>query len=152
MRLVLQRVSHGAVSVGGRIVGSIDSGLVVLLGVGQGDTEPIAQRMLDKLLALRIFPGQAGKMNRSVVDTGGGILLISQFTLYADCRQGRRPAFTSAAAPDHAERIYQHCIQHVRATGLRTEAGIFAADMQVSLINDGPVTIVLDSADLLPAG
>ncbi len=132
----------------GQVVGAIDRGLVVLVGVGQGDTDRIATRMIEKLLALRIFADEAGKMNRSVIDIGGGVLMISQFTLYADCRKGRRPAFTLAAPPDEAERLYQHCIDCVRHSGVRTEAGIFAADMQVSLINDGPVTIVLDSAEL----
>ncbi len=149
MKLVLQRVSEGAVSVDGHVVGAIGCGLVVLVGVGQGDTDRIAERMVDKLLTLRIFPDEAGKMNRSVVDAGGGILLISQFTLYADCRKGRRPAFTSAAPPAEAERLYQYCIDRVRCAGLQTEAGIFAADMKVSLTNDGPVTIVLDSAEIL---
>lgn len=148
MKLVLQRVSQGSVRVDGRVVGSIDRGLVVLVGVGQGDNEQIVQRMVDKLLGLRIFPDQAGKMNRSVMEVGGGILLISQFTLYADCRKGRRPAFTSAAPPAEAEHFYRDCIERIRRHGVRTEAGIFAADMKVSLINDGPVTIVLDSAEM----
>ena len=148
MKLVLQRVSQGSVSVDGQVVGAIDRGLVVLVGVGQGDTETTATRIIDKLLALRIFADAAGKMNRSVVDVGGEVLMISQFTLYADCRKGRRPAFTQAAAPDEARRLYEYCVASVGRSGVRTQTGIFAADMQVSLINDGPVTIVLDSAEL----
>lgn len=148
MKLVLQRVSQGSVSVEGQVVGAIDRGLVVLVGVGQGDTETTATRMIDKLLALRIFADAAGKMNRSVVDVGGEVLMISQFTLYADCRKGRRPAFTQAAAPAEAKRLYEYCVASVRRSGVRTQMGIFAADMQVSLINDGPVTIALDSAEL----
>jgi D-aminoacyl-tRNA deacylase len=148
LKLVLQRVSQGSVSVGDKVVGSIDRGLVVLIGVGQGDGEETAGWMIDKLLGLRIFPDEAGKMNRSVMDVGGGVLLISQFTLYADCRKGRRPAFTSAAPPAQAEAIYRYCVDRVRRSGLRTQQGIFAADMQVALTNDGPVTIVLDSAEM----
>lgn len=148
MKLVLQRVSHGAVRVDGQVVGSIDQGLVVLVGIGQGDTQATATRMVDKLLGLRIFADEAGKMNRSVVEVGGGVLMISQFTLYADCRKGRRPSFIQAAAPDQAKQLYEYCVDCVRRSGVRTQTGIFAADMQVSLVNDGPVTIVLDSAEL----
>jgi D-tyrosyl-tRNA(Tyr) deacylase len=129
-------------------VGSIETGLVVLVGVGQGDTESIADRMIDKLLRLRIFADEAGKMNLSVADIAGGLLLISQFTLYADCRKGRRPSFTSAADPADASRLYRYFVDSVVASGLRTQAGVFAADMKVSIVNDGPVTIVLDSAEL----
>lgn len=145
LRLLVQRVSQGEVEVEGRVVGRIGAGLVVLVGVGQGDTEEIAERMIDKLLGLRIFADQAGKMNHSVLQAGGGVLLVSQFTLYADCRKGRRPSFTRAGAPELAERLYQYCINQVAATGLPTAAGMFAADMRVSLTNDGPVTIMLDS-------
>lgn len=148
MKLVLQRVSHGEVRVDGQVIGSIDQGLVVLVGIGQGDTQATATRMVDKLLGLRIFADEAGKMNRSVVEVGGGVLMISQFTLYADCRKGRRPSFIQAAAPDQAKQLYEYCIDCVRRSGVRTQTGIFAADMQVSLVNDGPVTIVLDSAEL----
>lgn len=144
---MIQRVTAGSVSVDQKIVGSIETGLVVLVGVGQGDTESIAGRMIDKLLGLRIFSDEAGKMNLSVVDIAGGLLLISQFTLYADCRKGRRPSFTSAAYPAEANRLYRYFVDSVAASGLRTQAGIFAADMKVSIVNDGPVTIVLDSAE-----
>jgi D-tyrosyl-tRNA(Tyr) deacylase len=141
-------VTAGSVSVDHKIVGSIETGLVVLVGVGQGDTESIADRMIDKLLRLRIFADEAGKMNLSVADIAGGLLLISQFTLYADCRKGRRPSFTSAADPPDASRLYRYFVDSVVASGLRTQAGVFAADMKVSIVNDGPVTIVLDSAEL----
>jgi len=138
-------VTHGSVTVEGKVVGSIQQGLVVLVGVGQGDTESIAQRMIEKLLDLRIFSDEAGKMNRSVIEIGGELLMISQFTLYGDCRKGRRPSFTAAAAPPIARSLFQFCIERAAASGLKTESGIFAADMQVLLNNDGPVTIILDS-------
>ena len=149
MKMLLQRVSQAAVRVDDRVVGTIDQGLVVLLGVGQGDTAAITDRMIDKLLGLRIFADEAGKMNRSVVDVGGSVLMISQFTLYADCRRGRRPAFTAAAPPELAQRLYQHAIDSVRRRGVPVATGIFAADMQVSLVNEGPVPILLDSAEIL---
>ncbi len=148
MRFLLQRVTQGQVEVDSEVVGSIGPGLVVLVGVGQGDDERVADRLIDKLLNLRIFADADGKMNLSVVDVGGEVLLVSQFTLYADCRKGRRPAFTSAAAPTDAARLYQYCVERVGRVGLTTASGIFAADMQVSLVNDGPVTILLDSAEL----
>lgn len=148
MRFVIQRVTHGSVAVDGSVVGSIQKGMVVLVGVGQGDTESIALRMVEKMLGLRIFADGAGKMNLSVIDIGGELLMISQFTLYADCRKGRRPSFIAAGEPAIAQSLFQFCIDRVRASGLKTAAGIFAADMQVSLNNDGPVTIVLDSDEL----
>jgi len=148
LRFVIQRVTHGSVTVEGNVVGCIRQGLVVLVGVGQGDTELIAQRMIEKLLDLRIFADEAGKMNRSVVDINGELMMISQFTLYADCRKGRRPSFTAAGTPAIAQALFQFCIERASASGLKTEAGIFAADMQVLLNNDGPVTILLDSEEL----
>ncbi|HBJ37614.1 MAG TPA: D-tyrosyl-tRNA(Tyr) deacylase [Planctomycetaceae bacterium] len=148
MRFVIQRVTHGSVTVEGNVVGSIGQGLVVLVGVGQGDTESIALRMVEKMLGLRIFSDQAGKMNLSVVDIAGELLMISQFTLYADCRKGRRPSFIAAGEPAIAQSLFRFCIERVSASGLKTASGIFAADMQVSLNNDGPVTIVLDSDEL----
>ena len=148
LRFLLQRVTHGRVEVDAEVVGAIGPGLVVLVGIGQGDDERIADRLIEKLLNLRIFADADGKMNLSVIDVGGGVLLISQFTLYADCRKGRRPAFTAAAAPADAARLYQYCLQRLGHAGVTTASGIFAADMQVSLANDGPVTILLDSADL----
>lgn len=141
-------MTHGSVTVDGAVVGSIGQGLVVLVGVGQGDTESIARRMVDKTLELRIFADDQGKMNRSVVDVGGGLLLISQFTLHADCRKGRRPSFVQAAAGPIARQIFATCVAQATLSGLKTETGIFAADMQVLLNNDGPVTILLDSDQL----
>lgn len=128
--------------------GSIGAGLVVLIGVGQGDTKSLADAMVTKLLGLRIFSDAEGKMNRSVTEVAGDVLLISQFTLYANCRRGRRPAFTSAAPPDIANAIYLHIISTVSQSGLPVAQGVFGADMKVSLVNDGPVTIMLDSETL----
>lgn len=145
---MIQRVTHASVTVDGAVVGAIEQGLVVLVGVGQGDDESIARRMVDKLLDLRIFSDEAGKMNRSVADVGGGLLVISQFTLYADCRKGRRPSFVAAGPPGLAKPLFEFCIDRVKESGLRTQSGIFAADMQVSLNNDGPVTIIIDSDEL----
>ncbi len=122
--------------------------MAVLVGVGQGDTKSTADRLLGKLLNLRIFADENGKMNRSVVEIGGALLLVSQFTLYADCRKGRRPSFTDAAAPDLARELYDYFVTACRATDLVVACGVFAADMQVSLINEGPVTILLDSREL----
>lgn len=151
MRFVIQRSGAASVSVQGDVVGAIERGLVVLIGVGQGDTESIADRMMNKLLRLRIFSDPAGKMNLNLLDSGGQLLLISQFTLYADCRKGRRPSFTAAADPAIAQQLYEYCIERGRAAGVKTACGVFAADMQVQLINDGPVTITLDSATDLAA-
>ncbi len=147
LRLVIQRVREGAVTVEDQCVGRIEQGLVVLAGVGQGDAEATIDRMVDKLVNLRIFSDENGKMNRSVLDIGGSILIISQFTLYADCRRGRRPAFTNAALPSEAKRLYDYFVERCRATGIQVACGIFAADMLVQISNDGPVTIILDSAD-----
>jgi len=130
----------------GRITGSIDAGLLVLLGAGAGDTAADLQYIVDKVVNLRIFADDAGKMNRSVLDVGGGVLVVSQFTLYGDVRQGRRPAFTGALEPVAAKALYEDSLGAIRAAGVtRVEAGEFAADMQVELLNDGPVTILLDS-------
>ncbi|MBA3465680.1 MAG: D-tyrosyl-tRNA(Tyr) deacylase [Deltaproteobacteria bacterium] len=146
MRAVVQRVSRAKVTVGDRITGSIDQGLLVLLGAGAGDTPADLAYTVDKIVNLRIFADEAGKMNRSVIDVGGGVLVVSQFTLYGDVRQGRRPAFTSALEPVAAKALYEDSLVAIRAAGVtRVEAGEFAADMQVELINDGPVTILLDS-------
>jgi D-aminoacyl-tRNA deacylase len=143
LRLVIQRVREGAVTVEDRCVGRIEQGLVVLAGVGQGDAEATINRMVDKLVNLRIFGDENSKMNRSVLDIGGSILIISQFTLYADCRRGRR----HAALPSEAKRLYDYFVERCRATGIQVACGIFAADMLVQISNDGPVTIILDSAD-----
>lgn len=146
MRAVLQRVKHASVTVDGRICGEIGPGLLVFLGVGQGDTEKDVDFMADKIAGLRIFEDAAQKMNLSLLDTSRALLAVSQFTLYADTQKGRRPSFTSAMAPDEAKRLYALFCARARTLGLTVSEGVFAADMQVSLTNDGPVTICLDSA------
>lgn len=146
MRAVVQRVSRAKVTVEGRVTGEIGAGLLVLLGAGQGDTEADLQYVVDKIVHLRIFADDAGKMNRSVLDVGGGVLVVSQFTLYGDVRQGRRPAFTGALEPVAAKMLYEQSLTQMAAAGVkRVQAGEFAADMKVELVNDGPVTILLDS-------
>ena len=145
MRAVVTRVKSASVTVEGRVVGRIDGGLLVLLGVGQGDGEAERKKLLDKLPVLRIFENQAGKMNLSLLDVGGGVLLVSQFTLYANCRHGRRPDFLAAAKPDLAEAEYLRFAEELRSRGVHVETGVFGADMQVESVNDGPVTIILDS-------
>lgn len=130
----------------GRVTGEIERGLLVLLGAGAGDTEADLAYTVDKVVNLRIFPDDAGKMNRSVLDIGGGVLVVSQFTLYGDARTGRRPAFTGALEPGAARTLYEQALQRIASAGVtRVQAGEFAADMQVELVNDGPVTILLDS-------
>jgi D-aminoacyl-tRNA deacylase len=146
MRAVVQRVTRASVTVEGRVTGSIEAGLLVLLGAGAGDEANDLAYIVDKIVHLRIFADDAGKMNRSVVDVGGGVLVVSQFTLYGDARQGRRPAFTGALEPIAARALYEQSLVALRAAGVaRVEAGEFAADMKVELLNDGPVTILLDS-------
>jgi D-tyrosyl-tRNA(Tyr) deacylase len=145
VRAVVQRVSEASVRVNEEVVGRIGPGLVVLLGVGQDDSETDADYLADKVVNLRIFSDDAGHMNRSVLDTGGGILVVSQFTLYGDARKGRRPGFTEAASPEEADRLYQLFVLRVRQSGLRVETGVFRAMMDVALVNQGPVTILLDS-------
>jgi D-tyrosyl-tRNA(Tyr) deacylase len=131
--------------VDGGVVGSIGVGLVVLLGIARTDTRADAEYLVDKVVGLRIFPDEAGKMNRSVREAGGSLLVVSQFTLYGDCRKGRRPSFDLAAAPDQARALYEYFLEAVRARGIPVQAGIFQAMMALHLINDGPVTIILDS-------
>ena len=145
MRAVLQRVSSARVEVNGETVGAIGAGLLVLLGVEKGDSEDDLNALLEKTASLRIFEDAAGKMNLSVTDVGGSVLVVSQFTLLADCRKGRRPGFTDAAAPDDADRYYQAFVVGLQTRGLNVATGIFQANMQVTLVNDGPVTIMLDS-------
>lgn len=145
MRAVVQRVSAASVTVEGRKVGSIGPGLLVLLGVARGDTEKDGEYLAEKLAGLRIFEDEEEKMNRSVAQIGGSILLVSQFTLYGDVRHGRRPSFTQAAPPDEANRLYEDLAQKLRDKGLPVETGQFQAHMEVALVNDGPVTILLDS-------
>ena len=148
MRFVIQNVLEASVQVDGKVTGSIDEGLLVFVGIGQGDDKTTADKMIRKLLAMRIFKDENGKTNLSVKDIGGGVLLVSQFTLYADCRRGNRPSFTDAADPGTANELYEYIISEVKKEIERTECGIFGADMKVSLINNGPFTIFLDSADL----
>ena len=145
MRTVVQRVSWSRVHVAGELTGAIDGGLCVLVGVTHGDGVQDVQWMAEKVANLRIFEDESGKMNRSVQDVGGGILLVSQFTLYGDARKGRRPSFTSAAPPEQAERLYDDLVSALETRGIRVQTGVFQAMMQVSLCNDGPVTIILDS-------
>jgi len=145
MRAVLQRVSEASVSVEGALVGRIGTGLLVLLGVGQGDTEADADYLAEKTVSLRVFPDEAGQMNRSVRDVGGGILVVSQFTLYGDARKGRRPGYSEAAAPEEANRLYERYVGRLRPSGLPVATGVFRAMMDVALVNRGPVTILLDS-------
>jgi len=145
MRAVLQRVTEARVKVDNQIVGEIGPGLLVLLGVGQGDGETEANYLAEKTAGLRIFEDDAGKMNLSVEEIGGGILVVSQFTLYGDCRKGRRPGFSAAAPPDDADRLYRYYVDRLRQRGLEVATGIFQAEMAVELINDGPVTMLLTS-------
>lgn len=145
MRAVLQRVREASVTVEGNVTGKIGPGLLVLLGVGKGDTEADLEFMVDKIPQLRIFEDDAGKMNRSLLDTSKALLAVSQFTLFADTRKGRRPSFIDAMPPEEAKRLYALFCERCRALGLQVEEGIFAADMKVALVNDGPVTICLDS-------
>ncbi len=146
MRAVVQRVAHANVVVDGATVGKIDRGLLVLLGAGAGDSETDLTYLVDKIVNLRIFPDADDKMNLSVLDIKGGVLVVSQFTLYGDARKGRRPAFTSALEPVAAKHLYLRSLELLSAAGVtEVSAGIFAADMKVTLCNDGPVTILLDS-------
>ena len=144
MRAVLQRVGSARVLVGGDVVGAIDAGLLVLLGVAPADSADQARWMADKVVGLRVFADEEGKMNRDVRETGGGILVVSQFTLYGDCKKGRRPSFIGAATPEVAIPLYEAFVTAVRAHGVRLETGRFGADMQVELVNDGPVTLILE--------
>ncbi len=141
MITVLQRVSEASVRVEGEVIGQIGQGLLVLLCAEQGDTEAVADKLLAKVLKLRIFADEAGKMNRSVQDVGGGLLVVSQFTLAADVAGGNRPSFTQAAKPDEGRRLYEHFVAQARAAHPVVQTGQFAADMQVALVNDGPITI-----------
>jgi len=146
MRALVQRVSRASVTVDGEVTGRIAKGLLVLLGVGKDDKEADADYLAEKIAALRIFADAAGKMNLSVADSGGGLLVVSQFTLFGDCRKGRRPSFDQAAPPELAKRLYEHFIEVSRAKGLVVETGVFQAHMEVELCNDGPVTLLIDSA------
>ncbi len=147
MRALVQRVSRASVSVQQAQVGAIGRGLLVFLGVGQGDTDDDARYLVDKVVNLRVFPDDQGRFDRSVLDIRGDLLVVSQFTLYADTRRGRRPSFTGAAAPSDAQALYERAVALFRDTGLTVATGQFAAIMQVALVNDGPVTIWLDSSE-----
>ena len=148
MRAVVQRVSEASVTVEGRVTGSIGAGLCALVGVGSEDAEEDARWLADKIAGLRIFEDEAGKMNRSLLDVRGGLLAISQFTLFGDARQGRRPAFTAAAPPAVAQPLYDRFCALSRARGLVVQEGVFRATMQVRIVNEGPVTLLLDSKKL----
>jgi D-tyrosyl-tRNA(Tyr) deacylase len=146
MRAVVQRVSHAKVTVNGEITGEIGPGLLVLLGVAKEDTRTDADYLAEKTIGLRVFEDADGKMNLSVADAGGALLVVSQFTLYGDVRRGKRPSFDAAAPPQQARELYEYFVEKIRAAGLRCETGRFQEMMQVELVNEGPVTILLDSA------
>ncbi len=150
MRAVVQRVASARVEIAGEVVGAIERGLLAYLGFGRGDTDEDRAWVLSKVAGLRVFPDDAGKMSLGVSDVGGALLLVSQFTLYADVRKGRRPSFDDAMPPEEAERAYDAAVREARALGLRVETGRFRAEMQVHAVNDGPVTIWIDSADRRP--
>lgn len=145
MRIVLQRVAHASVKVEGETIGAIQKGFLVLLGVSATDTRETAEKMVNKIAKLRIFEDENGKTNLALADVGGEILVVSQFTLYADCRKGNRPSFTNAGAPALAEELYEYVVELFQEKGIHTEHGEFGADMKVELLNDGPFTILLDS-------
>lgn len=147
MRACLQRVSRASVTVEGEITGQIGQGLVVLLGVARDDTQQDAQQLAEKIVGLRIFNDEQGKLNLSLADVGGAMLVVSQFTLLADCRKGRRPSYVSAAEPAHAERLYEAFVAAVAELKITTATGRFRTHMDVALVNDGPVTILLDTRD-----
>ncbi len=147
--MLIQRVSEAAVRADGETVGAVGRGYLVLLGVGRGDTEAEVDRLCTKLVGLRLFPDERGRFDRSLLDVGGGVLLVSQFTLYGDARKGRRPSFTDSAPPGVAEPLCDYTADKLRQLGVTSvDTGVFGADMKVSLVNDGPVTLMLDSAAL----
>ncbi|MGA2267377.1 MAG: D-aminoacyl-tRNA deacylase [Bryobacteraceae bacterium] len=147
MRLVIQRVREARVTVNTSTKGSIHTGLLVFLGISRTDTIEDARYLTEKLLGLRIFPDEDGKMNRNVQEAGGSLLIVSQFTLYGDCRKGRRPSFDQAAPPDQAQDLYNYFVESAKRGPVPVETGVFQAMMQVHLVNDGPVTILIDSAE-----
>lgn len=148
MKAVLQRVAKAQVDVEGKTVGKIGLGFLILLGAEDSDTVETADRMVDKICKLRIFKDENGKTNLSLADVGGQILVVSQFTLYADCKKGNRPSFIKTGNPEHAEQLYEHVIERCRVYVEKVESGIFGAEMEVQLVNDGPFTLVLDNREL----
>jgi D-tyrosyl-tRNA(Tyr) deacylase len=147
MRVVLQRVKEARVDVAGATVGSISTGLLILIGVTATDTQQDADYLADKVINLRIFPDEEHRMNRSILEVGGSLLVVSQFTLYGDCRKGRRPSFDRAAPPEQARRLYEYFIERLTSRNIIVQTGVFQAEMQIHLVNDGPVTFILDSPD-----
>jgi D-aminoacyl-tRNA deacylase len=145
MRIVLQRVKSAHVDVAGETVGAIGAGSVILLGVARGDRREDAEYLVDKVVQLRMFPDEEGRMNRSLLEIGGGLLVVSQFTLYGDCRKGRRPSFDQAAPPEQARALYEYFIQRLKSSNIAVETGVFQAEMEIHLINDGPATFILES-------
>jgi len=148
MRAVIQRVTEASVEVSDAVTGEIGAGFVVLLGVARDDANTDADYLADKTVNLRVFDDDEGKMNRSILETGGAMLVVSQFTLYGDVRRGRRPSYSEAAEPEKANQLYEYFVERVRSYGVKVETGVFQAMMRVSLVNDGPVTILLDSRKL----
>ena len=148
MKLVIQRVTHASVTVDNNVIGKIGKGYMVLIGVSDTDTKEIADKMLDKMIKLRIFEDENGKTNLSLADVGGELLLISQFTLYANCKKGNRPSFIEAGSPDHANALYEYIIEKCKERVDVVELGEFGAEMKVELLNDGPFTVILDSEQI----
>ena len=151
MKFVIQRVKNASVKVENKIVGNINKGFLVLIGITHEDTKEIADALIKKLIKLRVFEDENGKMNLALKDVGGELLLVSQFTLYANCKDGNRPSFTKAAKPDYANELYKYIIEECNKENVNVQTGIFGADMKVNLLNDGPVTIILDSDELITA-
>ena len=149
MRIILQRVKYASVKVDGELCGKTDGGYMLLFGAGHGDTEETCRKLADKTANLRIFSDENDKINLSLADVGGTILVVPQFTLYADCRKGNRPNFIQAAKPDEANRFYEYFVEYLRSKGFHVETGSFGADMKVGLLNDGPFTLILDSDTLI---
>ena len=149
MRLIVQLVKESSCTIDGRITGAINKGFMVLVGFGPDDNEEIARKMAEKLVKLRIFGDNEGKMNLSLKDVDGAILSISQFTLYADCKKGNRPSFSGAMEPNKAKELYLYFNEYLRSLGYQVEEGIFGADMKIALVNDGPITIILDSKEVI---
>ena len=149
MRFVIQRVTRASVTVDGSVTGAIDKGFLVLIGVEESDTKDIADKMIKKLVGMRIFEDENGKTNLALADVGGSLLLVSQFTLYADCKKGNRPSFTKAGNPAMAEAMYEYIIAECRKQVENVQVGVFGADMKVELLNDGPFTVILDSAEIM---